>query len=96
VEALRKIQAPAKKLVGLELEGRRIARQGAPVLRDGKAVGEVTSGTFGPTVQKSIALAYVNANDAGEGTQLEVDLKSAMNPAKIVKLPFYKRPTLSR
>jgi len=93
VEKLREIQSkgPARKLVGLELEGRRIARQGMPVLSDGEPVGEVTSGTFGPTVQKSIAMAYVDANLAGEGTRLGVDLKGTINPAKIVKLPFYKR-----
>jgi aminomethyltransferase len=93
VEKLREIQksGPKRKLVGLELEGRRIARQGSPVTKDGKTVGEITSGTFGPTVQKSIAMAYVDANDASEGTQLEVDLKGTTNPAKIVKLPFYKR-----
>jgi len=42
-------------------------------------------------LQKSIAMAYVDANDASEGNQLMVDLKGTLNPAKIVKLPFYKR-----
>ncbi len=90
---LREIHAagPARKLVGLELEGKRIARQGTAVGRDGKPVGEVTSGTFGPTVQKSIAMAYVDAEHAGEGTELAVDLKGTMNPVRVVKLPFYKR-----
>lgn len=92
-EPLRKIaeEGPKRKLVGLELEGRRIARQGMPVLKDGKPVGEVTSGTFGPTVQKSIAMAFVDADLTAEGTPLEVDLKGTLNPAKVVKLPFYKR-----
>jgi aminomethyltransferase len=82
---------PKRKLVGLELEGRRIARQGTPVVQNGTAVGEVTSGTFSPTLQKSIAMAYVDANLAGEGTALDVDLKGTTNAAKVVKLPFYKR-----
>jgi aminomethyltransferase len=92
-EPLRKIaeQGPKRKLVGLELEGRRIARQGTPVVKDGKTVGEVSSGTFGPAVQKSIAMAFVDAEQAPEGTPLEVDLKGTLNPAKVVKLPFYKR-----
>jgi aminomethyltransferase len=92
--ALRLIQAagPKRKLVGLELEGRRIARQGAPVVQNGRPVGEVTSGTFSPTLQKSIAMAYVDAPLAEEGAGLEIDLKGSMNAAKIVKLPFYKRP----
>ena len=96
-EPLRKIaeNGPARKLVGLELEGRRIARQGTPVMKDGKMVGEVSSGTFGPTVQKSIAMAFVEAALAADGTSLEVDLKGTTNPAKVVKLPFYKRTARS-
>jgi aminomethyltransferase len=91
--ALRKIaeEGPRQKLVGLELEGRRIARQGTPVMKDGKPVGEVTSGTFSPTLQKSIAMAFVDAGNTAEGTTLDADLKGTMNPAKVVKLPFYKR-----
>ena len=94
-EALRKIQGEGlkKKLVGLELEGKRIARQGSPVVADGMPVGEVTSGTLSPTLGKSIAMAYVDADRAGEGTALAVDLKGTTVPAKVVKLPFYKRQT---
>ncbi|HWE02950.1 MAG TPA: glycine cleavage system aminomethyltransferase GcvT [Tepidisphaeraceae bacterium] len=95
VEPLREIArtGPRRMLVGLELEGRRIARQGTPVVADGKIVGEVTSGTFGPTVQKSIAMAFVDSALATEGATLFVDLKGNLNPAKVVKLPFYKRAT---
>lgn len=92
--ALRKIAetGPTRKLVGLELEGRRIARQDTPVVTpDGKPIGVVTSGTFGPTVQKSIAMAYVDEAFTAEGTKLAVDLKGTQNPAMVVKLPFYKR-----
>ena len=93
VQKLREIQAagPARKLVGLELEGKRIARQGTPISADGAVIGEVTSGTFSPTLQKSIAMAFVDANHSAEGTQLSADLKGTLNPAKVVKLPFYKR-----
>jgi aminomethyltransferase len=96
-EALRAIKekGPTRKLVGLELDSRRIARQGAaiksPTNFTDAVVGEVTSGTFSPTLQKSIAMAYVDANLATEGTPLTADLKSESIPAKIVKLPFYKR-----
>ncbi|HEY7119884.1 MAG TPA: glycine cleavage system aminomethyltransferase GcvT [Tepidisphaeraceae bacterium] len=94
VERLREIAqaGPKRKLVGLELEGKRIARQGTPVTKDGQVVGEVTSGTLSPTLGKSIAMAYVDASHAAEGSQLSVDLKGTLNPAKTVKLPFYKRP----
>ena len=93
VEKLREVRknGPARKLVSLELEGKRIARQGTPIMADGKTVGEVTSGTFGPTVQKSIAMAFVDSAHAAEGTVLSADLKGVMNPAKVVKTPFYKR-----
>ena len=92
-ERLREIaqKGPERKLVGLELEGRRIARPESPILLDGQPIGAVTSGTFGPTIQKSIALAYIDANHSTPGTQLSIDLKGAPNPAKIVPLPFYKR-----
>ncbi len=91
--ALRNIKEKgnARKLVGLELEGKRIARQGTQVKQGDKVVGEVTSGTLSPTLQKSIALAYVNADVSDEGTQLAADLKGTANPARIVKLPFYKK-----
>ena len=93
---LREIAAsgPTRKLVGLELEGRRIARQGTPIVSsDGKVVGEATSGTFGPTVQKSIAMAFVDAAYTNEATRLAADLKGTLNPATVVKLPFYRRKT---
>jgi len=84
---------PKRKLVGLELEGRRIARQAMEVKSaSGAPVGVVTSGTLSPTLGKSIAMAYVDVAHAAEGTMLGVDLKGAINPARIVKLPFYSRP----
>jgi len=83
---------PSRKLVGLVLEGRRIARQGCKVLAAGRPVGEVTSGTFGPTVQKSIAMAYIDASSAVPDTQLAADVSGKSVPATVVKLPFYKRP----
>ena len=56
-------------------------------------VGEVTSGTFGPTVQKNIALAYVPAELAKVGTALTVRIRDRDIPAKVVKTPFYRRAT---
>ena len=77
--------------VGLELEGKRIAREGAAVLRDGKEVGKVTSGSLPPTVNKVIAMAYVEPAYAAAGTPCEVDIRGKPAPAKVVPLPFYKR-----
>lgn len=93
VAPLREIAAkgPKRKLVGLELEGKRIARQGTAIKHDEQVIGEVTSGTLSPTLGKSIAMALIDASFTAEGTQLTADLKGTPNPAKVVKLPFYKR-----
>ncbi|OAI50440.1 glycine cleavage system protein T [Planctomycetaceae bacterium SCGC AG-212-F19] len=78
--------------VGLELEGKRIAREGAAVLTDGGEVGKVTSGTFAPFLGKSIAMAYVAAGRHAAGTALTIDIRGKGEPARVVPLPFYKRP----
>jgi aminomethyltransferase len=77
--------------VGLELEGRRAAREGCAVLSDGRAVGRVTSGSFAPTLEKPIAMATVEPACAGVGTRLVVDIRGDRAPARVVPLPFYKR-----
>jgi aminomethyltransferase len=92
-EALRRRQDdPAlRRRVGLELEGKRIAREGAAVVVGGKEVGRVTSGTFSPTLERSIAMAYVDPALAAPGTVCEVDIRGRAAPARVVPLPFYKR-----
>ena len=94
VEPMRRLNERGlpRKLVGLELDGRRIARQHSAVYGGGRAVGEVTSGTLSPTLGKSIAMAFVTADSASEGTVLEVEVSGKRVPAKVVKMPFYKRP----
>jgi aminomethyltransferase len=77
--------------VGLELSGRRAAREHYAVLGNGKPVGEITSGTFSPTLQKPIAMAYIPPQFAEIGTELAVDIRGTTEPAKVVKLPFYSR-----
>jgi aminomethyltransferase len=78
--------------VGLVLAGRRIARAGAGVLGGGRPAGKVTSGTFSPTLQKALAMAYVATEHAAAGTQLEVDVRGKPEAARVVPLPFYRRP----
>jgi aminomethyltransferase len=92
-EALQRIaaQGPTKKLVGLRVEGRRTARQGMNVMGGGAVVGQVTSGCLSPTLDVSIAMAYVDAGQASEGTSLTVDLGKEQAMATVVKLPFYKK-----
>jgi len=82
---------PAQQLVGLELAGRRIARQHAAVFDGDRPAGEVTSGTFAPTLQRSIAMAYVESSAADLGRPLAIDLGGTRADAVVVRLPFYKR-----
>ena len=88
----RKGDASRPVRVGLELAGRRIAREGAAVLVGGVPAGTVTSGTFAPTLQKALAMAYVKPDLSAAGTALEVDVRGKVEPARVVPLPFYRRP----
>ncbi len=80
-----------KKLAGFELSGRRIARHDYPAVHDGKVVGRVTSGTFAPTLEKSIGLCYLPVELTEPGTRFEVDCRGRAEPATVVPTPFYKR-----
>jgi aminomethyltransferase len=82
-------EGPKRKLVGLEMADRSVARHGYPVVREGRRVGEVTSGTFGPSVEKSIALAYVETALSAIGTEVEVEIRGQGRPARVVKTPFH-------
>ena len=90
--AAAKEQGPTRRLAGLVVDGG-VARHGHLVTKDGAVVGQVTSGTYGPTVQKNIALAYVPAELAKIGTDVAVRIRERDVPAKVVKTPFYKRAT---
>lgn len=79
-----------RKLVGLQMPGRNIARHGYSVLSDDNQVGEITSGTLSPTLGYPIALAYVPPKLASVGNQLEVEIRAKTYPATIVKRPFYR------
>jgi len=79
------------RLVGLELEGRNTAELRMGIMDGNKTVGEVTSATFSPTLKKSIAMGYIQRDEAETGKQLTVDLAGKQASAQIVELPFYKR-----
>jgi aminomethyltransferase len=81
-----------RQRIGLELAGKRIAREGAKVLQDGQEIGIVTSGTFAPTLGKSIAMAYVDPAFTSPGISFDVDIRGKPGPARVVQLPFYRRP----
>jgi len=91
--ALEKVarDGPARRLVGLVVEGRGIARHGYPVLNGDRRSGVVTSGTQSPTLGVPIAMAYVAPDDAETGTVVEVEIRGARVSARVVALPFYRR-----
>jgi len=93
-EAMAKMKAAGipRKLVGFEMEGKSIARHGYPILQDGAHIGRVTSGTFSPSLEKSIGLGYVASEKAAVGTELTIDIRGRVAKAKVAKTPFYQRP----
>lgn len=90
----RKARGLSRKLVGLEMVGRGIARHDYPVVdAAGQVIGKVTSGSPGPTVGKNVGLAYVPVACSQLGSQILVDIRGKAIEARVVALPFYKRPT---
>jgi aminomethyltransferase len=80
------------RLVGLEMQSRAVPRQGYVITGEGESRGEVTSGTFSPTLGKPIAMGYIPAALAEPGTEVQVLVRERPEPARIVKLPFYRGP----
>lgn len=87
-----KTNGVARRLVGLEVTERAIARPGHEIFHGQQAVGRVTSGTQTPFLRKPIAMGYVRADLASPGTTLEIDVRGRPVRAVVVPLPFYKRP----
>ncbi|MBN1864966.1 MAG: glycine cleavage system aminomethyltransferase GcvT [Victivallales bacterium] len=82
---------PAKKLVGIELEGRRTARQGAQVIVDNEPCGTVSSGTFSPSLSHAIALAYVSPEiSSSPGEPVELAAGNTRLQGKFSGIPFFK------
>ncbi len=86
-----KRQGTERRLIGFEVRGRGIARQGHAVVHDGQEVGRVTSGGWSPTFEKAIGTAYVPPHLAEEGTELEIAVRRRKLTATVVGLPFYRR-----
>ena len=80
-----------RRLVGFEMTGRGIARHGYPIVANGQQVGEVTSGSPGPTVGKNIGLGYVPKALSQVGTALGIEIRGKVVDAVVVSTPFYKR-----
>jgi len=89
-------EGPTRKLAGFVMVGRGIARHGYPIVDEaGNRIGEVTSGSPGPTVGKNIGLGYVPAAKAEAGTKLLIDCRGKLIEAEVVKGAFYRRPSTS-
>ncbi len=88
-----KVAGVQRRIVGLQMQTRNIARHGYQVLSESKVVGEVTSGTLSPTLGYPIALAYVPTNLATVNQQLFVEIRGKVYPAVVVKRPFYRSKT---
>ncbi len=82
-----------RKLVGLEMTGRGIARDGYKVFSlEGQEIGYVTSGSPSPFLKKNIALAYVPVASSDLGTEVDVEVRNNRVRAKVASTPFYRRP----
>lgn len=86
-----KTNGVAKKLVGIELEGKAIPRHGYTVLKDGEPVGEVTTGYHSISTDKSVCMALVKAEYGKLGTPLEVQIRKKTFPGVVVKKRFYDK-----
>ena len=86
----------SKLLVGVKPVGKAPARAHTPILSsDGIVIGEITSGTFSPTLSEPIAMGYVNVRHANSGTKVFLEVRGKQMDAEVVALPFvahnYKR-----
>lgn len=90
--AAQKQHGTRRKLVGFEMTDRGIARDGYPVRIDGGVAGRVTSGSYAPFIRKNIGLAYVPVEHGYPGRAVEIEIRGKNVLARLVALPFYKRP----
>ena len=88
---LQKNGGPSKRLVGFELLERGIPRQHYPILdREGNPIGEVTSGTMSPMLNKGIGMGYVKSEHAKKETDILIGIRNKQVPARVIRPPFYK------
>jgi len=84
-----KAEGPRRKLVGFETVHRAVARHGYRILKDGVAIGVVTSGSYGPQVERYIGMGYVPTRRSRVGDEFEVEVRGKGQRAKVVQTPFY-------
>jgi aminomethyltransferase len=82
-------EGPAEKLAPFKIEGKGIPRPGNEVRKDGDRVGIVTSGTFSPSLELGVGMAYVRPELAEPGAEVEIDVRGKRRPARIASRPLY-------
>lgn len=90
-EALAEKGAPSRTRIGLEVVGRGIVREQAPLFFEGEQIGLSTSGTFCPSLDKACAMALVDTDKVSLDDEIEAEVRGRKIPARVVKLPFYRR-----
>ena len=86
-----KAEGVQRRMVAIEVLDRGIPRPHFEIRARGERTGELTSGTFSPTFERGIGLAYVRASDAKVGNDVSVVIREREHPARIVRKPMYKR-----
>ncbi|MDR7518692.1 MAG: glycine cleavage system aminomethyltransferase GcvT [Armatimonadota bacterium] len=84
-------EGPKRRLVGFDVADRTIPRHGCAIWSGARRIGEVTSGTFAPTLRRPIGMGYVSVETAAAGTRIEIDVRGKRAQAQVVRLPFYQR-----
>jgi len=92
-EALRRIRddGVGRTLVGFNVIGRGIARHGYPIMHGAERIGTVTSGSYSPTLDRSIGMGYVPTGHSAVGSRLHVDVRGRQIEVEVASLPFYSR-----
>ncbi len=80
-----------RKLIGFEMTEPGIPRAHYAIVKDGQKIGEVTSGTMGPSIKKAVGIGYVPTALSAEGSTFHIEMRGRLVGARVVKTPFYKR-----
>ena len=92
-EVLRRIRdrGPGRALVGFDMVGRGIARHGHPIMDGSETIGQVTSGSYSPTLDRNVGLGYVPTGFSSPGSRLLIDIRGRAVEAQVTSIPFYSR-----
>jgi aminomethyltransferase len=88
-----KAEGLKRRLVGFQLDGRRVPRHDMRILSGGRPVGAVTSGTYSPSLERPLGMGYVETALAANGTVLDIEAGTSTLAARVTARPFYTRGT---